>query len=203
MPRISVTSAPDEHPVTVDECATHCLIDRELTEDEEAWFTTAIATATDAAENYTRRALVERDLRLWLDAGEIPTSDVIELRYPPVISVDAITMYDDDDGETITEVGDYLVDTASIPPRVILKEYTWSYAMHESRLRLAVAIDYTAGYGDAEDVPAEIRLAIMQHVAAMFAIRETGIEGGTASGDVSVVPAEVRASLDKYKIVRL
>jgi hypothetical protein len=56
-----------------------------------------------------------------------------------------------------------------------------------------LTVDYTAGYGDAEDVPADLKQAVLQLIAYWFEYRDS----------VSAPPASVERLLAGYRRVRL
>lgn len=139
-----------------------------------------ITTARTLAEAYTGRAFIDQTIEMQLDtfpAAQIPWWDgvregarrslagegPIPLFRPPVSAITSIT-YVTSGGATLT-VDDttYYLDEISEPNRVLLVEgQSWPV---DPRMRAAVKITYTAGYGaTAADVPAAIAEAILAHL---------------------------------------
>jgi uncharacterized phiE125 gp8 family phage protein len=165
-------------PVTLDEAKAHLRVD---TADDDALITALISAARARAEWHTGRAFVTQSWTLWLDGWP----GIIEIPLPPLQSVASVTAYALDDSATVLDAATYQVDTASSPARLTLKPNA-SPPVALRRIN-AVAIAFTAGYGDAgSDVPAPVREAILK-IAANFYVNR---------GDAAAVtPAEALALL--------
>jgi uncharacterized phiE125 gp8 family phage protein len=177
------------------------------TTDDDTLIATLISAARARAEWHTGRAFVTQSWVLWLDAwpgaaaacADLPPAlstvapAAIEIPLPPLQAVTALTTYARDDTATVLGTGFYQVDTASKPARVALK---FGVAPPASlRAINAIAIAFTAGYGDGEsDVPALIRQAILDITADMYVNR--GDAGGT-------LPLEALALLAPYRVVKI
>jgi uncharacterized phiE125 gp8 family phage protein len=200
---LELTAAPAIEPITLDETKAHLKVD---TTDDDALITNLISAARARAEWHTGRAFITQGWTLWLDGwpGATPCSDLppalsatppaaIEIPLPPLQAVSAITSYARDDSATVLDTSQYQVDTASKPARVALKFGVTPPA--NLRAINAIAIAFTAGYGDGEsNVPALIRQAILDIIADMYANR-----GDTAA----VLPLEVLALLAPYRVVKI
>lgn len=125
-------------------------------------------------ENRTGLALSERTLRLRCDAF----ARTIALHVAPVIAVTAVKYLDvNGDEQTLPDTVYALVDKQECP-RVVLKPgqawpATWEIGG-------AVSIEFRAGWEDPEDIPAPLRLAVLQSVAAMYEFREEISESRTS-----------------------
>ena len=181
---LELTTPSAVEPVTLDEAKAHLRVD---TADDDALITALISAARARAEWHTGRAFVTQSWTLWLDGWP----GIIEIPLPPLQSVASVTAYALDDSATVLDAATYQVDTASSPARLTLKPN----AAPPAALRRinAIAVAFTAGYGDAgSDVPAPVREAILKIVANFYVNR----------GDAAAVtPAEALALLAPYRIV--
>lgn len=138
---VSVTTGPTEEPITLEDAKAHLRVDNDDA-GENAWITTAIQAAREQVENDTRRALFTQTLRLNLD--RFPISDTIYIPRPPLQSVASITYVDSAGATQTMSSGDYIVDTASEPGRIVLAYgKTWPTAREQAN---AVAVNYVAGW---------------------------------------------------------
>ena len=185
MPLVLITP-PAIEPVTLDEAKAHLKVD---TTDDDALITELITAARGRAEQYTQRALITQSWTQWLDGW--PDCGVVEIALLPLESVSSVTAYAPDDSASVLDPASYQVDTASSPARLALK----AGIMPRTNLRAinAVAIAFTAGYGDdASDVPAPIRQAILDLIAFAYENR------GEAKADF---PFDALALLTPFRIL--
>ena len=162
---LQLTAPPVIEPVSLDEAKAHLKVD---TTDEDALIARAIAGARARAEWHTGRAFVTQGWMLWLDCW--PCTGAVEIPLPPLQAVTSITVYATDGTPTVLDPSTYQVDIASSPGRVLLSGC--SVAPMDLRTMNALAIAFTAGYGDdADDVPTQIREAILDYVADLYANR--------------------------------
>lgn len=181
---LQLNTPPAIEPVTLDEAKAHLKVDAS---DDDALITSLIAAARARAEWHTGRAFVTQGWTLWLDAWPC----AIGVPLPPLQAVTSITAYALNDAATVLDAATYQVDTASA--RIALK----ANASPPVNLRgvNAIAIAFTAGYGDAAtDVPAPIRQAILALIADLYANR------GDANTEVS---SSALALLAPYRMVKL
>jgi uncharacterized phiE125 gp8 family phage protein len=182
---LSLTTPPSAEPVTLDQAKAHLKVD---TTDDDALITSLIAAARARAEWHTGRAFVTQSWCLWLDAW--PCNGIVEIPLPPLQSVASVTAYAQDDSATVLDAATYQIDTASSPARLVLKPNA-SPPVALRRIN-AIAVAFTAGYGDASFVPAPVCEAILKIVANFYVNR----------GDAAAVtPAEVLALLAPYRMV--
>jgi hypothetical protein len=132
--------------------------------DEDALFTGLIAAARLEVETETGRALVTQTWRLTV---QCPKGLLVEL---PVVP--AIALVDAPGGAALQA------------DCVLLAELV------EGEL----VVDYTAGYGDAADVPADLKQAVLLLVAFWFENRDVGAASG---------PGGLERLLAPYRRVRL
>jgi hypothetical protein len=143
---------------------------------DDALITSFINTAVGIVEDLTFRCIVKKQYKATLDgyfAGQIPWWDGVQeasitifqqktfrLPRPPLISVDAINVFDDSDVATLCSPSIYFVDMSSedLPARIVLRRgQVWPVAL---RVANQMEITFTAGYNDGT-VPAKLQTAIL------------------------------------------
>ena len=181
---LELNTPPSIEPVTLAEAKAHLKVD---TTDDDALITALIAAARARAEWHTGRALVTQSWTLWLDAWP----EVIAIPLPPLQAVASVTTYGRDDAAHVLDSASYFVDAAS--GRIALNE---GHAPPTDLRRLnAVAVAFTAGYGDAEaDVPALLKEAILELIAFLYENR------GEAPAEL---PLDCLALLAPYRALKL
>jgi uncharacterized phiE125 gp8 family phage protein len=174
-----VITEPGSEPVTVAEVKTFARIDHDY---EDTLISGFIVAARKMVERIMSKKLIEQTLRLTMDQWN---SYMIELPYPPLISVVGIYYVYEDDTTEEYDSDNYYVDTNTSPGRVVIKDGQ-SQPINEDRLYGGYRIDYKAGYGNvAADIPDNVKEAIK--------IWATDLYEGRA--DVKSVPQKVRALL--------
>ena len=116
---------------------------------------------------------------MWLDSWPQPHA---EIPLSPLQAVTSITLHTSDGGTTVLDPADYQVASGE-PARVMLKS---------GAPRALRALAFTGGYGDASDVPALVREAILHIVAGLYVHR----------GDTDI-PPDALAMLQPYRILKL
>lgn len=182
------TSPPATEPVTLADARLQCrLTASDSTAEDSLIESIWIPAARRHAEAYTRRSFITQSWRLVLDA--FPAC--IELERGDVQQIDSLT-YRDMAGATQTVawaaasngvqrstdgtlVAEFSGGIARIQPAF---GCTWPIAMPEIG---AVAVTYTAGYGNAAAVPQGIKAWILLRVARMYENREEPVDGEAAS----------------------
>lgn len=102
-----------------------------------------------------------------------------------------MTVYDEAGSAAVLDPGDYRLDTAARPARLVVS----ANAPAPGGAVNGIEIDFTAGYGTATDVPGPLKLAIKQLAAHWYENRETD-PGGE-------VPGRVHALLTPYRLICL
>jgi gp6-like head-tail connector protein len=148
-------AGPGEEPVSLAEAKAWCRLD---STDEDDLVSALIAAARLQVESETRRALVTQSWRLTLDC---PRGRLIVLPVAPVSEITSATA-DDADIE-VTLQGD-----AVLLPGDGYQE---------------LIVDYTAGYGAASDVPADLKQAVLALVGHWYANRDLGAAAAPAGLD--------------------
>ena len=160
-------------PITLDETKEWLRVDGT---DQDATITALMEAATEWAENYTRRAFVDREIETTF-SNFPPVHVDAYLPKPPVAQIAAITYVDSDgtaqvfDETTVTI--EKLTGLARVDPDAA---EDWPQAVFSAQFI------YTAGYGPTSaNVPAEIKTAILIAVAQMFEVRVDQTFGAQAS----------------------
>ena len=97
-----VTSPPALEPVTLAEARAHL---RVTATAEDALIERLVAAARAEVERLTRRALIRQGWRLYLDGW--PPGRAVRFPVAPVVSVESLTVYDDDGMPVLLPVGAY------------------------------------------------------------------------------------------------
>jgi uncharacterized phiE125 gp8 family phage protein len=185
---LQLITPPLVEPVTLEDARLHLKVD---TSDDDALITRLITAARARAEWHTGRALNTQWWILWLDCW--PQRGVIDIPLPPLQSVASITIYAPDDSASMLDPATYQVDAVSAPARLTLK----STVSRSDNLREidAVAVAFTAGYGDvSDDIPAGFRAAILELIAFLYEHR------GEAPAEL---PIDVLALLSPFRLFHL
>lgn len=139
-----------------------------------------IQAMREHAETLTGRAFVQRTLELSLPC--FPSSGVIVLPRPPLISVTSVKYYAFDGTDTTVDPTLYEVDTASEPGQVQPAYLeTWEGTRNVFN---AVRVRYEAGYAPVssptdyrEKVPARLKLWVHARLATLWRNREQLVVG--------------------------
>lgn len=184
---VSIEEEPAETPVSLTVAKAHL---RVLHASEDALIERLIKVATEHVENKISRSLVTRTLKLSLDTfpwGHEP----VALRAPPVTEIVSVKYWPLSGAEVTLNADDYQLVRDGVSAELSpAPGASWPTT---SGRRRAVTIEYTAGYGDAEDVPQSIVHAILLLVEHLYQNR-------SAVADVQkiVVPHAVDALLGPH-----
>ena len=186
-----MTATPAAEPISLAEAKAHLRVD---TDDEDALISSLIVAARLLVERALGLALVTQGWSYFLDAW--PERGCITLPLGPVQAVSAVTLHDDNGGATVLDADGYAVDVLSAPARLVL---TSALPSAETRSFNGFEVAFTAGFGDAADVPQPIRQALLLLVALWFEGRAP-VELGSGAQEV---PAIAAGLLQPYRRVRL
>lgn len=178
-----------ESPVTVDEAKEHL---RVVHTDDDQYIETLLSAATKWAEDFQCRTYVSRSHTEYLD--EWPK--VIEPVYSPLVSVTSIKYYDTDGVQQTLSNTLYRVDTNTEPGRI-----TEAYNESWPDIRLitnTIEIVYIAGYGTAEAVPDDVKVAIKMIVGHLYEHREM-----VSEVKLDMVPFSAKELLWTDRLVKL
>jgi uncharacterized phiE125 gp8 family phage protein len=164
-------------PLTTDALKLHLRVDIDTDDD---LIDQLILAATAWAENFQNRTFVNRSRTMVLDSFPM----VIEVPYPPLVTVDSIVYVDTDGNDQTLNAALYRVDTDTEPGRVTVA-YNESWPSIRS-VTSAITISYTAGYGSAADVPDDVKAAIKLLVGHWYEHREAASEVDLMEAPVAV-----------------
>ena len=202
MNRPKIISGPSSEPITLAEAKAHCRVDDS---NSDTLITALIQAARESAELFCERSFVQRNYRMTLDCFP-KNGGYILLPYPPVVEVTQIQYFDTDGVLQTWSSGEYHVDTASEPGRV-LPNSDQSYPSDVDIRLGAVRVEYTAGYpadesGSPSDftanVPQLVKQAMLMMVAEWFMNREDTVVGNI----IGEIPGPSKAWLWQYKVFR-
>jgi uncharacterized phiE125 gp8 family phage protein len=173
---VEVVTAPLLPAVSLAEAKSHLAVDAS---DNDTLIELLVAAATDYAESFMGRALVERTLDYFIDA--FPDGGrVIRPPMPPLIDVVGL-FYIDSAGDE-QEFTAFEVDTASEPARLYLApSNSWPTPRVSAN---AVRVRYRAGHSTVSGsppvldgtIPPDIKAAILLTAGTLFEFRETVTE---------------------------
>lgn len=186
---LQLVNAPEEEPVSLAEAKAHL---RVTSADEEALISALIVAARAHAEAWTHRCFVTQTWELVLDCFP---SWTLEFPNAPLASVESITYVDTAGEEQTLDAAEYQVDTKTDPGR-LMPAYGLHWPATREQLN-AVTIRFVCGYGDAEDVPAPIKAAILLIVGHLFRNREEN-----SNFPLHELPLGADRLLAPYRVVR-
>lgn len=160
---LTVITPPEAEPVSLETVKAHLRVSGSA---EDTLLAAYLQAAREMGEGLARRAFMTQTLRLTLD--DFPSNAILKLPRPPLQSVDAVTYLDSDEVEHAWT--DFTMDARSEPGRIVFNSKP-GVSLSESG---AVAVEFTAGYEDAADVPGVFVQAILQTVAVWYENREMG-----------------------------
>lgn len=167
--KLDLITPPASEPVTVAEAKAHAKVEFA---DDDALIGSLITAARLQVEHRTRRALMPQGWRLSFDAlpggnafqaqftpfPALFTCNALTLPKPPLISLDALSYLPLSGPETALDVSKLVVSLGT-PGRISPAPYGfWPYSLPQIG---GCRVDFTAGYADADHVPANIKLACM------------------------------------------
>jgi uncharacterized phiE125 gp8 family phage protein len=188
---LNQTAAPSGAPITLDQAKAHLRVDHA---DEDALITSLIEGVTqhlDGRRGYLGRCLMSQSWEYRVHC--FPWCDGIEIPLPPLLTVESVK-YVDEAGVLQTLADDqYVVDAATYQGQVRRAyQVVWPVARAED---YAVRIAFTAGFGDADAVPAPIKTAMLMIIEQLYDKRGDG-------GDANqiTIPAAAKWLLGPYRI---
>ena len=153
----SLTTAPTEEPVTLNDLKLHARISGTDSDDLLDFYRIA---AREAAEAFMGRGILTQTWTLLLDAF----ADVISLPMAaPLQTVTWVKYYDENGTQQTLATSVYDTDTVSRPGRVVLKvDQSWP-GTQSSRRNGIVEIKYIVGWTSPDLVPERIKHGIRQY----------------------------------------
>jgi uncharacterized phiE125 gp8 family phage protein len=172
------TSQPEEEPVSVDTAIAQVRADDET---ESSLITSYITAARLYAEGYMGKTLVQRNVQ----ATFYYSHQHLNLPRGPVQSI-----------TSIVDANDNTIDSGQYELRQDGNTY---YVYFTGTVPNApITVQYLAGYGEAADVPGDISLGILLHVATLYSNRES-----VSEKTLSQVPNGLECIYDQYRASEL
>ncbi len=132
-------TAPQNYPVTLAEAKAHMNI---AVSDDDTYIRSLIATATDRAEQFTRRRLITQTWKAFFD--EWP-DEYFDLPFGQLQSVTAVKYKDSNGDESTLSTDDYIVNTVSLRGRVVLG-YGKSWPSTTLYPSNPISVEFVCGY---------------------------------------------------------
>lgn len=143
--------------------------------DETTYIEGLIVTARKHVEKQLGRKFITQVYDVFFDS--FPSKDYIKLPFGELITVSGVFYTDSTETETELSSDNYLVDTDSVPGRVVLA-YGESWPSFTASPKNPVRVRITTGYGSAaSNVPWPIKSAMKLFTADMYELREVTIVG--------------------------
>lgn len=166
-----IVTPPTEEPVTLEEAKTQCRVD---IDDDDDLIASLIVAARQWCEKHDWRAYITQTIDY--RCNQWPADDYFELPRPPLQAVNSVKYYDVDNAEYTLDPALYDVDYYNTPGGFYL-HYNQNWPATQLRLRNAIKVNYTAGYGAAEDVPETIKQAMLLLIGHWYENRENSTVG--------------------------
>lgn len=192
IPHIEVTQEATVEPVTLETVKSHCNIDADITKDD-ALLMADIAVAREYGESLTCRSWAKKSLRLTM--CQFPSAlGPIELKRPPLVSVDSVEFVGYDGVKTTIAPETYVVVSGIVPAIVPVAGIVWPQSNGRPD---SVIVNYTAGY---DDLPKPLQQWLLVRVSGLYEQRENFVVG-TGGLEASSMPRDfVDGLLDAYTI---
>lgn len=159
-----LVTGPTLRAVSVNECKLAARVD---SDEDDSLVEQYIDESTEALEKDASLCLLTQTWRLNLDWFPQWT---IQIRKYPLASISSITYVATDGTVTTISASDYIVDTTSVPPRIVpAYGLTWPTCRDQPR---SVKVTFVAGYAAATSVPANAKQAILLSTAMRIRERE-------------------------------
>lgn len=146
----------------------------------------------------TGRSLVNQTFQAWWNS--FPCEYHLELPYPRLQSVTHLKYTDSTGTVTTWSSSNYFLDDKSEPGRLMLvPDASWpSATLYPAN---GVEVEYVAGYGAAaDDVPEDIRNAILLLVGHLYKHKEEVVLGNAASAESKLIAFGAKNLLADYRV---
>ena len=186
-------SGPIVEPVTLAQTKEFLRVDDA---NEDGFINSLIVAARIHVESITSRALISQSWRVVRDCW--PSDRIIKLPIGPLISLSAVTTYDNDGNANNLPLAQFQPETNIAPAKIYLPSSISGQTI--MRQRAAIEIDYVAGFGvSADDVPVNLKQAIFTLIAYWFEHRDAVVIAGSGS----IVPSGFDQLIAPYKSMKL
>jgi uncharacterized phiE125 gp8 family phage protein len=185
-----LVTAPSVEPVSLSEAKAQLNV---TSSSQDTYINTLIKTARRQVERYLKRALITQTWKVHYHCFH----SVMELPYPPITSVTHVKYYDDAGVQQTLSTAFYWEDLKSEPGKIMRKYDAVFPEVFPGRPN-AVEIQYVAGYGDADDVPEDIKHAILMLITDYYDNRGEIVAGDRVSAQR--IPAFISGLLHDYRL---
>jgi len=193
--RKTVTTEATVPVISLEAARLHLRVDLD---DDDELITTLIAAATERAESFTNRCIMQKTIEIYQD--DFPSNNCpILLDDSPVTSLDEIKYFDEDGVEQTFDTSKVKLDRGkSVPQRISLKEdEEWPSVLGENDV---VSIKYTCGYATSTGcAPKVFDAAIKLMIGHWYENREEV----TTVGVPREMPKAVETLLYKERILKM
>lgn len=188
---LRITTEPATEPIATAEAKQHLLIASAVTA-HDTFIASLVTAARKYVEDMLNRSLITTVWELTLD--RFPYSAVeFPLPRSPIQSIGSITYVDGNGDSQTWASSNYTLSRYREPARLSL---AYSKMWPEVRFQPnAVTVTFTAGYGDADDVPQPIKQAILLLIGHWFEHRSE-VDAGT----LKQIPMAVESLLNAYRV---
>lgn len=178
--RLTLITGPTAEPLTLAEAKQHLRVTFSF---DDTLIDGLILGAREAFERETGRQLLTATWRGFLDRFPRFDRDPIEFAKPPLQSVSSITYLDTSGVAQTWAAAEYTVQTFSGPFARRGMVYPASEEQYPDTRNIsnAVTLNFDAGYGNADAVPQEIKMALLNWIGHRYENRNLVIAGVTAS----------------------
>lgn len=184
--RFSLVTGPSTEPIIASELQTHANII-----GEDSYLESLIVAARKQMERYLNRALITQSWKVFYDCW----SYEMQIPFPPLISVSTVKYYNSAGTLTTLASSNYWVVNTQ-DPGMVIRRHDVSYPELQDGKPDAIEIAFTAGYGNADDVPEDIRHGIKLLATDLYEHRGTKVVG-TISGEI---PGYLVDLVHSYKV---
>ena len=182
-------SGPVIEPLSLPEAKSWLKID---TNEEDNLVLALITSARLVIETHAGIQMNTQSWRIVMDRW--PDTATLALPLRPLISIDAIRIFDAGGTAATVDQADYLLDIAGAQPRL----HFIKHPPHPGQPLAGIEIDAVSGFGSAAiDVPEPLRQAMRLLMARWYENR------GDASEDARSIPRPVAALVSSWRSVRL
>ena len=189
IPATTIVTEPTAEPLTLTEVKDSL---RDTPVEDDALVSVLITAARRAAEAHTHRVFVTQTWDYFADKFPASAITFLELPRPPLVSVTSIKYTDTDGVQQTWDSSKYVVDTHAERGRILP---AWSEIWPSTRQVMnAVEIRFVAGYGVPDDVPEDIRTAMLLQINHLYDHRQSVVIGAIGT----VLPLGVKALLSPY-----
>lgn len=188
-----IVTAPASTPISVAEAKSHMRVSGS---DDDTLIGIYVNTATLISEAILQRKLINQTWKMYLDYWP----NHIKVLFGDLQSVTHVKYTDSDEGQSTLDSGTYLVDTDSVPGRIMLADgENWPTATLS--IRNPIEIQFVTGYGaTSAAVPEDIRNAIMLTTAHFYENRENYLVSRIQSVGLAEMPWTAKTLLNNHRV---